>query len=192
MKQIKLLIFTIIFTSFVSCERGKDCVAFATFEINGRCYTVTGGGVSYNEHFDYEDGNFCRVFVSYYLMDGAYFGGEMTGTNDVLLGFEFNDSTFGVKTEFDINSMTGFYLRKDNKIYHAYYGSMTLIKKGEFNHNRKSYDHPEVEISGKFEFAMRHIYNQDDTLLITNGTYKYNYVSYMRVDRYGGNTITNN
>ena len=183
MKPIKLLILTIIFTSFTCCERGKGCVAIATFEIDGKPYTVTGGGVSYNEHFDYEDGNFNRIFVLYYLMSGAYFGGEMTGTDSVRLGFEFNDSTFGVKTKFDIKNMTGFYLRKDNKTYHAYSGYMTLIKKGEFNHKKKSYDHPEVEVSGSFQFAMRHIYNQNDTLLITNGTYKYNYVDYGRVDR---------
>jgi len=189
MSKIKLLIFTIIFTSFTSCERGKDCVAFATFEIDGKNYIVTGGGVSYNEHFDNKNGSTYRMYVRYYLMDEAYFGGEMKGTDDVLLGFEFNDSTFGVKTKFDISCIDGFYLRKDNKIYHAYSGYMTLIKKGEFKENRRSYDHPEVEISGKFEFAMRHIYNQDDTLLITNGTYKYNYLDYMRVDRYYGDTI---
>jgi hypothetical protein len=176
----KFLICVICLLVCFSCKKREQVICRASFEIDGIEYIVNGGGVSCAEHYDV---NKTPVFYNYYWMDGAYYGGQMVveGHNDMLICFELRDSTFSANTTFNLsNGLTGFYFAKNSNIYHARQGNMTLKKEGEFSLKKRDYDQ-DVEVSGTFNFTMVNILDDTDTVIIKNGKYVYNYVSYMKV-----------
>jgi hypothetical protein len=185
MKKISIIISVIISLAFVSCEK-DDPVSLMTFEIDGVKYTIKGGGVSCTEIFNAhlrKDVPPIHEFYNYYLMSESADAGAMHGTNDIEVEFFLQDSTDGRKLYFDASTFVGeygFFLHfpKTGKVYQAYSGYITLNNGNNPQFAAKQDD--EDFVSGKFEFYMQNYYDDEDTFLLTNGMYKYNYVEYAK------------